>query len=53
MMLLPKNWNPSKAVVYGWRYEPMTPTSSPRKPPPPASAIRAAEARSAVRVDDA
>tara|TARA_B110000046_G_C12848156_1_gene336533 strand:- start:308 stop:556 length:249 start_codon:yes stop_codon:yes gene_type:complete len=32
LVLLPHKWNPSKAVVYGWRYDPRELSSSAAAP---------------------
>ena len=45
LVLLPKKWNPTKAIVYGWRYDPRELSSAAAAP------VRDERRRGAVRVD--
>ena len=46
LVLLPKKWNPPKAVVYGWRYDPRELSSSAAAP------VRDERRRGATRMDE-
>ena len=49
LVLLPQKWNPPKAVVYGWRYDPRELSASATTPAQP---VRDERRRGAVRMQD-